>query len=449
MSAPLIEIVGLGPAGEEFVTDHTRRRIAAHRHRYVRTARHPSASVVTDAIALDHHYEDAATFDETYRGIVEELIRAAHEHGEILYAVPGSPLVLERTVRDLVADERVRCVVQPAMSFLDLAWSRLGIDPVETTVTLVDGHQFVTAAAGSSGPLLVAHCHAPWVLSDIKLSTDDTGSESNDDIEVVLLHHLGLEDELVTTVPWSAMDRTVAADHLTCLYIPQLRVNVGRELVAFHELARRLRHDCPWDRKQTHQSLITYLLEETYEVVDALDALDSDDPLSDEHLMEELGDLLYQIEFHAAIAEQEGRFTMADVARGINDKLVRRHPHVFGSESPSATDSESLTASWEAIKKAEKKAKGVRSGPFDGVPRAAGALSYAAAIQKRADRAGIDLRISPSGLDLDSVTDLGEVLFSIVADCRRRGIDPEVALRSVTSARRAVAEGEAPGSTNQ
>lgn len=445
MTLPLIEIVGLGPAGEEYVTDHTRRRIAAHRHRYVRTARHPSASVVTGAVALDHHYEDAATFEATYRGIVEELISAAQRFGEILYAVPGSPLVLERTVRDLVADERIRCVIQPAMSFLDLAWARLGIDPVESTVTLVDGHQFATAAAGSHGPLLVAHCHAPWVLSDVKLSTDDSGSLSNDDIDVVLLHHLGLEDEVVTTVPWSAMDRTVAADHLTCLYVPQLRVNVGRELVAFHELARRLRHECPWDREQTHQSLITYLLEETYEVVDALDALDSDDPLSDEHLMEELGDLLYQIEFHAAIAEQEGRFTMADVARGINDKLVRRHPHVFGSASTATTDTESLTASWEAIKKAEKEAKGVLPGPFDGVPRAAGALSYAASIQKRADRAGIDLRISPSGLDLDSITDLGEVLFSIVADCRRRGIDPEVALRSVTTARRSAAENREPG----
>ncbi|MGA0878481.1 MAG: MazG family protein [Ilumatobacteraceae bacterium] len=445
MAAPLIEIVGLGPAGEEYVTEHTRRRIAAHGHRYLRTAQHPSASVVADAIALDHHYEDAATFDETYRGIVAELISAAQRHGEILYAVPGSPLVLERTVRDLLVDVRVRCVVQPAMSFLDLVWSRLGIDPVESAVTLIDGHQFASAAAGAAGPLLVAHCHAPWVLSEIKLSTEDTDSQSNDDIDVVVLHHLGLEDEVVATVPWSAMDRTVDADHLTSVYIPQLRVNVGQELVAFHELARRLRHECPWDREQTHQSLITYLLEETYEVVDALDALDADDPRSDEHLVEELGDLLYQIEFHAAIAEQEGRFTMADVARSINDKLVRRHPHVFGAVSTAATDAESLATSWEAIKMAEKEAKGVRPGPFDGVPRSTGALSYAASIQKRADRAGIDLGIAPSGLDLDAVTDLGDVLFSIVADCRRRGIDPEVALRSVTSARRAAAEGRFPG----
>lgn len=439
MSRPRIEIVGLGPAGVDYVTDHTRQRIAVHRHRFLRTARHPGAAVVPDAVALDHHYEIADTFDETYRTIVEELVEAAHEHGEILYAVPGSPLILERTVRDLLVDDRVECVVQPAMSFLDLVWPALGIDPVEANVTLVDGHDFATAAAGASGPLLVAHCHADWILSTIKLSTEDTDDLTNDDVDVILLHHLGLPDQVVTTVAWSEMDRTVVADHLTCLYIPRLRVPVGRELVAFHELARRLRRECPWDREQTHRSLTKYLLEETYEVVDALDALDPDDPRTDDQLLEELGDLLYQIEFHAAIAEQEGRFTMADVARGINDKLVRRHPHVFGSDD-AAEDAASLAASWDAIKKAEKESRGIPSGPFDGLPRSSGALSYAEALVKRAGRAGIELDGEPSGWDLATVADFGALLFEIVVECRHRGIDPEEALRTTTNAHRRTAE---------
>lgn len=439
MSRPRIEIVGLGPAGVDYVTDHTRQRIAAHRHRFLRTARHPSAAVVPDAIALDHRYEIADTFDETYRAIVEDLVAAAHEHGEILYAVPGSPLILERTVRDLLVDDRVECVVQPAMSFLDLVWPALGIDPVEATVTLVDGHDFATAAAGADGPLLVAHCHADWILSTIKLSTEDTDDLTNDDAEVILLHHLGLPDQVVTTVPWSEMDRTLEADHLTSLYIPRLRVPVGRELVAFHELARRLRRECPWDREQTHRSLTRYLLEETYEVVDALDALDPGDPRTDEHLLEELGDLLYQIEFHAAIAEQEGRFTMADVARGINDKLVRRHPHVFGT-SGVTDDMASLTESWDAIKKAEKESRGIPSGPFDGLPRSSGSLSYAEALVKRAGRAGIEVEPDPSGCDLAAIADLGALLFEIVVECRHRGIDPEEALRTTTNTHRRAAE---------
>lgn len=438
MTKPRIEIIGLGPAGEEFITDHTRQRIVAHRHRYVRTSQHPSAHLVLDAHFMDHHYDRADTFEEVYRDIVAELIAAAEEHGEILYAVPGSPLVLERTVKALLNDDRVECTVQPAMSFLDLAWSRLGIDPVESSVTLIDGHEFSTASAGRTGPFLVAHCHADWVLSEIKLSAEDSVDQSNDDVEVVVLHHLGLADEVVAVTVWSDLDRTVDADHLTCLYIPQLRVPVGRELVAFHELAGRLRRECPWDREQTHETLIKYLLEETYEVVDALIAWNPEDPRSDEHLIEELGDLLYQIEFHAAIAEQEGRFTMADVARGINDKLVRRHPHVFGRSD--ATDPESLAQSWEAIKRAEKLAKGESPGPFDGVPNATGSLAYATAVQKRASKAGLSLDGQPSGLDLAGVADLGELLFEIVAECRRRDLDPEVALRAVTNARRSAAE---------
>ena len=438
MSKPLIEIVGLGPAGEEFITDHTRQRIAAHNYRYLRTSQHPSATIVAATHTLDHHYERADTFAEVYQDIVEELIGAAEEHGEILYAVPGSPLVLERTVKALLADDRVECIVQPAMSFLDLVWSRLGIDPVESHITLIDGHEFSTASAGQSGPLLVAHCHATWVLSEIKLSTEDTDEHSNDDVSVVLLHHLGLPDEIVTTVAWSQMDQTLQADHLTCLYIPHLEVPVGRELVAFHELARRLRRECPWDRQQTHQSLTKYLLEETYEVVDALSALDPEDPRSDEQLLEELGDLLYQIEFHAAIAEQEGRFTMADVARGIHNKLVRRHPHVFGQSS--ATDTESLTQSWEAIKRAEKEAQGLTPGPFDGVPRSSGSLSYATAIQKRAARADLAIEFPSSDLALDKINNMGELLFEVVAECRRRDIDAEVALREVTNAHRSAAE---------
>lgn len=430
---PVVEIVGLGPAGSEHVSRHTLDRIAAHRHRWLRTAVHPSAVVVGDAATFDDLYESADSFDDVYSSIVERLVQAAREHGEILYAVPGSPLILERTVRALIDDERIRCVVNPAMGFLEMAWARLGIDPVEEKVTLIDGHTFAASAAGVEGPMLVAHCHANWVLSEIKLSAEDTVDASNDDDQVVILHHLGLPDEQVLSVRWSELDRTVEADHLTSIYVPALTVPVGSELVSFHRLARTLRERCPWDREQTHRSLVTYLLEETHEVVDAILALDPDDPSTDEHLAEELGDLLYQIEFHAAIAEEEGRFTMGDVARGINDKLVRRHPHVFGGET-----GDDLVASWDAIKKAEKREKGISDGPFDGIPSSSGSLAYAAAVLKKAAKAGLHIEVAPlpPGLDLE----LGELLLAVVAECRRRGLDPEVVLRDVTNVRRRNAE---------
>lgn len=439
---PIIDIVGLGPAGEEYVTDHTRRVIATCDVRYLRTSQHPSATVVADARTLDHHYESAATFDEVYRGIVEELVAAALAHGHIVYAVPGSPLILEKTVQLLRNDTRAQCRIHPAMSFLDMVWPRLGIDPVENAVRLIDAHDFANAAAGDDGALLIAHCHANWVLSNVKLAAEDAGDLSNDDVDVVVLHHLGLADEQVLTIAWSEIDRCVEADHLTSLFVPGLRAPVGKNLVAFHELTRRLRRECPWDREQTHQSLTTYLLEETYEVVDALLALDENDPSTDDDLMEELGDLLYQIEFHAAIAEQEGRFTMGDVARGIHDKMVRRHPHVFGDQRESTLDGESLVASWEEIKKAEKEAKAaggrsVDDSPFAGVVESSGSLAYASAILSRSAKIGHELEVPADiAVQLESIEDLGLHLMYVVAECRRRKIDAEVVLRAAARARR-------------
>ena len=208
-----------------------------------------------------------------YTAIVEAVVDAAIEHGDVLYAVPGSPLVLERSVRMLLDDERVRCEVLPAMSFLDLVWARLRIDPIEAGVRLVDGLEFATAAAGATGPLLIAHAHAAWVLSDIKLAAE----EARGDEPVVILQALGTTSERITETTWSELDRAVEPDHLTSVYVPALGAPVGAGYVRFHELTRTLRERCPWDRQQTHASLVPYLVEETFELVDALAALDADD----------------------------------------------------------------------------------------------------------------------------------------------------------------------------
>jgi tetrapyrrole methylase family protein/MazG family protein len=437
---PRVVVVGLGPAGPEYVTEHTLAQIARIPRRYLRTTRHPSAPLVADAVSFDEVYERADSFGDVYDEITRRLVAAATEHGEVLYAVPGSPLVLERTVRSLRADTRIECELHPAMSFLDLVYARLGVDPVEAGVTLVDGHEFATAAAGNPGPLLVAHTHANWVLSDIKLAVEG----ADGDEPVVILQRLGSPDEAVVHTTWSELDRTVEADHLTSIYIPRLAAPVGAELMRFHQLARTLREQCPWDQEQTHRSLVRYLLEETYEVVDALEALDPDDPSTDEALVEELGDLLYQIEFHATIAEQEGRFTMADVAQGVHDKLVRRHPHVFGDVV--ADDPETVVSNWDAIKRAEKQ----RTSVFDGVPTSQPSLSYAYAVQRKAAKVGFDWpdvdgalpKIAEEARELREAADLGDerqvhlelgdLLFSVVNVARHLGVEPEAALRAST-----------------
>lgn len=433
-----IIVVGLGPGDPGLVTARTKELIESTPHRYLRTSRHPSAHLVGGATSFDRFYETAASFDDVYAAIADALVDAATEHGEILYAVPGSPLVLERSVARLRERDDVAVDIHPAVSFLDDAWRALGIDPVESGVRLVDGHEFAVAAAAVTGPMLVAHVHANWVLSDIKLSVDD----ADHSCPVTLLHHLGLDDEAIVQTTWGEMDRCLEADHLTCLWIPSMHVPVGADMMRFHELARTLRHKCPWDMEQTHTSLVRYLIEESYELVDAIARLDPEDPSTEDDFIEELGDMLYQIEFHAAIAEQEGRFTIADVARSVHDKLVSRHPHVFGDVT--VADAAEVESNWDAIKAAEKPS---RTGIFDGVVSAAPALAYAAKVQQRAAKAGFDwpdaagpiakvteevAEVSEAAHRRDpesTMVEVGDLLFAVVNVARHLDVDPESALR--------------------
>ena len=426
---------GLGPAGADLVTTETAALLAGDRSVRLRTTHHPAAALASGAPSYDGVYDDAATFAEVYRRIADDLVERAATEGELVYAVPGSPRVLERTV-DLLAERAaagdVELDVRPALSFLDLTWVRLGVDPLEEGVRLVDGHRFATAAAGERGPLLVAHCHNRRVLSDIKLAVDDAP-----DAPVLVLQRLGSPDEQVTEVAWADLDRSVPPDHLTSLWIPELAAPVASEVVAFAELVRTLREQCPWDREQTHATLSRHALEEAYEVVEAITAWDAvagsgtdAEADAEEHLAEELGDLLFQVVFHATRGAERGAFTLADVARGIHDKLVRRHPHVFpppGTEV-GATDAASLTRSWEEIKRAETG----RTSVMDGLPDALPSLLWAHKVLRKADAAGHPyapaVPVTVAGAD-----DLGDRLLALVAAARALDVDPETALRTAAA----------------
>lgn len=436
---PLVHVAGLGPGPAELLGIGTAELIRRIPRRYLRTTRHPNADVARDAESFDHLYESADDFDAVYTAIVEALVAAAREHGEILYLVPGSPLVLEASVTRLTADERVRSVVHPAIGFLDLAWARLGVDPVDAGVRLVDGHRFATEAAGGRGPLLVAQVHDRWVASEIKLAHEHAAGDE----PVVILHHLGGVDEVVREVRWAELDQAIDFDHLTALYVPRLAVPIAGSFARLHSLARTLRERCPWDREQDHRTLVVHLIEETYELVDAIEGLDPDDPASDESLIEELGDLLYQIEFHATIAEEEGRFTISEVADRLHDKLVRRHPHVFGDASAeSAADVEST---WDEVKRRER---GVSSSVFEGVASASPALAYSSKLQSRAAKVGFDWpdvsgpldkiaeesrELAAASTERDVAAELGDLLFSVVNLARHLGVDAEAALRGAAS----------------
>lgn len=439
MAAPRVVIVGLGPGGPDLVTAGTLAAIEAAPRRFLRTERHPAGSVVPGATTFDDVYESAHSIDEVYPAIVERLVEAAGEHGEVLYAVPGSPVVAERTVELLVADLRVATEVLPALSFLDLAWARLAVDPVALGVRVVDGHRFAVDAAGERGPLLVAQCDTVDVLSEVKLALDAGPVPAvADGATVTVLQRLGLPDESVTEVAWDDLDRVVDPDHLTSLWIPELTAPVAREVARFVELVAALRAGCPWDREQTHDSLRRHLLEEAYEVLEAIDHLDVDAGTGYEHLEEELGDLLFQVLFHSQLAAEEGQFTLADVATTVHDKLRSRHPHVFGDVEVAGADD--VVRNWEQIKKAEKGRESV----FEGIPDALPALLHATKVQKKAATladGGLDVSAAAPPLPAAALEaadrrpddrTVGDLLFAVVDLARLAGVDPENALRAAS-----------------
>jgi tetrapyrrole methylase family protein/MazG family protein len=434
---PVVTVVGLGPAGPDLVTAATTAAIAAHGRRWLRTARHPAASLLAGAPTFDDEYERAERLDEVYPAIAERLVAEAVEHGAVLYAVPGSPVVAERTVELLRSDPRVRTVMQPALSFLDLAWVRLGVDPVALGVRVVDGHRFEVEAAGERGPLLVGQCDSDDVLAAVKLALGEAIdlSAGPDDLTVTVLQRLGLPDEAVTEVRWDDLDRTVEPDHLTSVWIPAHAPPVAAEVQRFVELTATLRRECPWDRAQTHQSLERHLLEEAYEVLDALGGVDPETGEGYDHLEEELGDLLFQILFHATLAAEAGQFTLADVARAVHDKMRARHPHVFGDVV--AADADAVVANWEELKQREKGRRSV----FDGVPEALPALLLALKIQEKGAKLGpgraVDLEAAVARARTEpSVAAVGDLLWGAVRLAGEAGIEPESALRRAALAER-------------
>ena len=428
MSRPRISVVGLGPAGSELITAQALETIASTPNRFLRTRRHPAAEAVGEATACDDLYERHDTFDEVYAAIAQRLLDAAARHGHIVYAVPGSPRVLERTVDLIASHDGTDVELIASMSFLELVWIRLGIDPIEAGVRLVDGHTFATSAAGERGPLVVAHCHNKRILSDIKLTVEDPA-----DVVVTVVQRLGLSTEEVFEVEWAELDRAFEPDHLTSLYIPYLDAPVAVELVRFQELVRTLRRECPWDSKQTHASLRRHLVEESYEVLDAIDGFDPASGAGADALEEELGDVLFQVFLHAVIASEAGWFDLGDVARRVHDKLYDRHPHVFGGAEINGVDE--LVTSWEERKLIEKDRQSVLDGMAAGLP----ALVMAEKTIKKAAAIGAGLgedAVAALQARLDAVVRqpddavVGQALLALAALSQQAGTDPEMALRA-------------------
>ncbi len=304
-----LTIVGLGPGQIDDLTRRAWRVIENAPVVYVRTAEHPCVPHLPAVIrAFDDVYESVEDFAGVYAEIANRVIAAARE-GDVVYAVPGDPLVAESTVIQLLGKAKAESIpveIVSGISFVEPAMALLGVDAI-------DGLQILDAISlaamhhppiNPDYPALLGQVYSRDLASNLKLTLMN---QYPDDFEVMLIHAAGSPDAVVERVPLYEIDRSEHIKHLTALYLPALGGMSSFE--QFQEIIAHLRapEGCPWDRKQTHKSLRKYLIEEAHEVLEAIDADDIDG------LVEELGDLLLQIVLHAQIATDDGEFQMADI----------------------------------------------------------------------------------------------------------------------------------------
>ena len=299
-----ITIVGLGPGRPGLLTMEVWEMLKNAQHLIIRTGKHPTVEAVVEQgiefTTYDSLYESAESFEALYESIANDVIAQAESGLDIVYAVPGSPLVAERTVvliREKLSGrtDGPRLDIIPGMSFAEVMYSRLGIDPIDG-LTIIDAMDLSRLPEEWPTGLIVTQIYDGMTASEAKLSLMEL---LPDDYEVVYTHNLGLDDESIRRIPLYELDRQPDIDHLTSLYVPPLKKPVTFELSPLVEVMKTLRSPggCPWDIAQTHESLRRNLIEECYEVIEAIEAQDS------HGLCEELGDLLMQIVFHARMAE--------------------------------------------------------------------------------------------------------------------------------------------------
>jgi len=442
MNSPGIVLLGLGPGDPDLLTLAAWRKLKSISEIHLRTNQHPVVKGLPSKLktnSFDHFYESSESFEVVYEKIVNHVLALGERESGVVYAVPGSPFICETTSIEIAKRAREKNIaleIIEGLSFLEPVCTQIGVDPFSHTV-LVDALEVARLHTPSFPPsvdAIIAQIHSRMVASEVKLTLM---SNYPDDHPVVLVHAAGTEKALVENLCLYEIDRSLNIGLLTTLYVPSLEK--GKSFEEFQEIIAHLRapDGCPWDREQTHQTLRPHLLEETYEL---LAALDSDDP---DGMQEELGDLLLQIVLHAQIASESGEFSMADVLKSIYTKIIHRHPHVFSDLE--LTDTRGVLTNWEKLKAEERLVNGEGgTGSLDGIPQALPSLTQAHEYQDRAARFGFDWKDVNGVIDklfeeLQEVNEadnsqsyfneIGDLLFAIVNLARWRKVDAESSLR--------------------
>lgn len=384
-----ITIIGLGAGDLEQLPLGIYKKLVQTEQCYVRTADHP---VIGDLkreginfTAFDGIYEKHDQFEDVYEEIAETLLHEASNRS-VLYAVPGHPMVAEKTVQLLLEKGPalgIAIKLEGGQSFLDPLFQAVRIDPIEG-FQLLDGTDLSPDDLHITQHMIIGQVYDAFSASDVKLTLME---KLPDDYEVYIVTAAGSSQEKVTKCALFELDRQMELSNLTSVYVPPVKDEAlrYREFSKLRRVIAELRgpDGCPWDKKQTHESLKKYLIEEAYELIDSIDEGD------DEGMVGELGDVLLQVMLHSQIGEDEGMFTIDDVIEGITAKMIRRHPHVFGDVE--VNGEEDVLVNWQKIKEGEKggESKALKS-ILDGIEKSLPNLLRAEEYQKRAAKVGFD-----------------------------------------------------------
>lgn len=438
----MLKIMGLGPGAYEALTIGALKELKNNKNIYFRTEKHPTVDFLKDEgikfESYDHAYEKYDSFDDVYKYIAEDLITKIKDDEDLIYAVPGHPLVAEKSVINLIElckENNIQYEVLPAVSFVDAMMEALQVDPIEG-VKIIDAFDMKNQILDKRVGTIITQVYNNFIASEVKLRLLE-GYE--DDTEIIFVRAAGVEGlESIRKIPLYELDWQEDIDYLTSIYIPKDLGN-KKDFQDLLDIIETLRNPggCPWDREQTHESLKSALLEECYEVIDAIENEDED------ALIEELGDVLLQVVFHASIGKEDGYFDIMDVIGAISNKMINRHPHVFGNEE--ANTSEQVLVNWDEIKKEEKGIKTLTE-EMQNIAKSLPATTRAYKVQKKAKKVGFDWDDVNCAMDkvkeeLNEIKEVynfedksiiegevGDLLFACINVARFLEVDGELAL---------------------
>ncbi|HAR84616.1 nucleotide pyrophosphohydrolase [Clostridium sulfidigenes] len=438
----MITVVGLGPGSKDALTIGVLEILKSNKNIYFRTEKHPNVkyleSMGVKFNTYDNFYEEYNNFDHIYKAIAEDLIKIYQQEGDLVYAVPGHPLVAEKSVTillELCKENGIEARLMPSVSFVDAVIESLRIDPIEG-VKIIDAFDIREQVMDKRLGVIITQVYNKFIASEVKLALCEYYS---DDSDIYFVRAAGIQgEESIRKIKLYDLDRQEDIDYLTSIYIPK-DLKGPKDFKDLINVMSTLRSEngCMWDLEQTHESLKRGLIEECYEVIEAIDEMD------DNKLIEELGDVLFQVIFHAQIGKEEGYFNINDVVAAITEKMISRHPHIFSDVRVKDTDE--ILENWDKIKVKEKKFTSYTD-ELKHVPRCMPGLIRAEKVQKKAGKVGFDWDDVEPAMEkvieeLQEIKDVyknsdvskiqeevGDLIFATVNIARLLDIDPEFAV---------------------